>query len=218
MKISIIISAYNTEKFLGRCLRSLISQNFKREDYEIIIIDDGSLDNTETVIKAFSNEVIHLSNSKNIGLPASLNKAIAIAQGEYIVRVDSDDYVNKNFLLFLWEFIFFNQAQYDSVACDYFEVNDKEETIARRSFKDHPIACGFMFAKKHYDAIGGYDPKMKIHEDKEFSYRYQEKFSIAYLPIPLYRYRKHDSNMTNDIEKSNYYEDILKERQEHGTV
>ena len=92
--ISIIVPTYNQEKYLGRCLRSILSMNFRREDYEIIIINDASTDHTKTVLHAFIDEIRIIENEKNIGLPASLNRGLKEARGRFFVRVDSDDYVH----------------------------------------------------------------------------------------------------------------------------
>ena len=113
--VSVIVATYNQEKFIGRCLRSLLLQSMALEKYEIIVINDSSNDRTPFALELFhggcekgfrSIRIIH--NNKNIGLAASLNKAIRVAHSPYIVRVDSDDYVNKYFLKFLTEYLLQN--------------------------------------------------------------------------------------------------------------
>ena len=98
--ISVIIPVFNQEKYIGRCLRSILNQSIKRNLFEVIVINDGSTDSTIKILKNFENEVVIINNEKNIGLPASVNKGIKSAKGSFIVRLDSDDYVNANFLLF----------------------------------------------------------------------------------------------------------------------
>ncbi len=103
-EISVIISTYNHDKWLVRCIRSLINQNnIKEDDFEIVLIDDFSQDKTQETIKKIKNNVnlVSIINKKNLGLPSSLNKAIKKSIGRYIVRVDSDDYVHRDFLYFL---------------------------------------------------------------------------------------------------------------------
>ena len=101
-KISVIIPTFNQEKYIGRCIRSLLEQNIPRENYELILINDASIDKTEYAISLFrkpkSNFIKYLSNKINQGLPASINRGIKIAKAKYIFRDDSDDFVNKNFL------------------------------------------------------------------------------------------------------------------------
>ena len=120
-KISVIVSAYNQERFIGRCLRSLLNQTLIHSEYEIIVINDGSTDRTSYAIDLFVdpfNSVVKLiKNDFNLGLPASLNKALKVSQAKYVVRVDSDDFVNSNFLNFLYCYLEMNQIV-DAVACD----------------------------------------------------------------------------------------------------
>ena len=103
--ITVVVCTFNHSAWIERCIRSLLNQKFiKKDDFEIILIDDKSTDSTKKILKNFSdleNLRIH-SNKKNIGLPKSLNKAIKLSKGRYVTRVDSDDYVNKDFLQILY--------------------------------------------------------------------------------------------------------------------
>ena len=74
--ISVIIPVFNQEKWIGRCLRSLLNQQISRADYEIIVVDDGSKDRTKYALELFTDEIILIENESNLGLPASLNKGI----------------------------------------------------------------------------------------------------------------------------------------------
>ena len=99
--ISVIVAAYNQERYIGRCLRSLLHQTLDHSKYEIIVVDDGSTDKTPYALNLFcdpKNSVVKIiTNEVNLGLPASLNLAIKASKSEYLVRVDSDDFVNENF-------------------------------------------------------------------------------------------------------------------------
>ncbi len=100
-RVSIIVAAYNQEKYIGRCLRSLLHQTFPQDSYEIIVVNDGSTDRTAFALELFHDAIHPITNEHNLGLPASINKAILAARSPFIVRVDADDYVNTNFLNFL---------------------------------------------------------------------------------------------------------------------
>ena len=89
--ISVIIAAFNQEKYISRCLRSLLAQTISRDKFEIVVINDGSTDRSASVLGEFSGEIVLIDNEKNIGLPASLNKAIRRARAPYVVRVDADE-------------------------------------------------------------------------------------------------------------------------------
>ncbi len=92
-KLSVIIPVYNCEKYLHKCLDSLINQTLK--DIEIICVNDGSTDNSAEIIKTYSN--VKLINKENGGQSSARNKGLEIAQGEYIGFVDSDDWIDLNY-------------------------------------------------------------------------------------------------------------------------
>jgi len=200
-KISVIVAAYNQEKFIGRCLRSLLHQTLSHENYEIIVVDDGSSDRTSYALKQFNdheNPVKVIHNKKNRGLPASLNRGIRAARAPVIVRVDADDFVNTNFLNFLYFYLVTN-PETDAVACDYLLLDDKEKVLARVNCGLKPIACGVMFKKSHLLKIGLYDKRFLRHEEKDLRIRFEKKYKINRLAIPLYRYRRHKNNITNNV-------------------
>ena len=126
-EVSVIIPAKNSMNFIGRCLRSLISQNFDRNKYEIILVNDKSTDETKKTITPYLKELVYVENKRNLGLPASLNVGIKKARGQFIVRVDSDDWVHKEYLQILYNFLNLNN-EIDAVSCDYC-LMDKNEKI-----------------------------------------------------------------------------------------
>ena len=141
-------------------------------------------------------------------MPYSLNKGISISSGKYIVRVDADDYVNSNYLNILSIFLDLNDYM-NAIACDYLLVDENEKIIERKSSESEPIGCGIMFRKEVLEEIGYYDVSMKYHEDKDLYERFTEKHKIHRLQLPLYRYRKHDANMTNNVKEMEKYSKIL---------
>jgi len=209
--ISIIIPTFNQEKFIGRCLRSLLDQSLDRKLYEIIVINDGSKDYTNLALNLFKDEIKLVTNKKNMGLPYSLNKGILSSKGRYVVRVDSDDYVNKEFLNILWSFLSSNPDM-DAVACDYYQVDEKERILKRVNVNNHPIGCGIMFRIEQLLDIGLYDKSFLVHEDRDLRFRFLKKHNIYRLPIPLYRYRKHNTNITNDEKKMKKHLKQLKKK------
>jgi glycosyltransferase involved in cell wall biosynthesis len=211
--ISIIVAAYNQEKYIGRCLRSLLNQTFPRDDYEIVVVNDGSTDRTAYALNLFGDDVRIIQTEKNQGLPAALNLGIRAGSSPYIVRVDADDYVNANFLLFLHTFLAQN-AYMDAVACDYFLVNDREEFLARKSCLEEPIACGIMFRTEQLIDVGLYDESFLLNEDRDLRIRFLKKYRISRLELPLYRYRRHENNITNDSAAMEQHLERLKSK--HG--
>lgn len=97
MIFSIIITIYNTEKYLKRCLNSILSQTFK--DYEVICINDGSKDRSNRILNEYKKySHFKIINQNNVGTGPSRNKAIEISSGEFICFVDSDDTISKDYL------------------------------------------------------------------------------------------------------------------------
>ena len=209
--VSVIVAAHNEERFIGRCLRSLVAQQFPRDKYDVIVVDDGSTDKTETILDTFADEVKILRNQENLGLPASLNKAITSTRSKFVVRVDADDYVNAAFLDVLYLFLAEN-PQFDAAACDYLLVDDREEVIGRRDAMKEPIACGIMFRTEQLIDIGLYDETFLRHEDRDLRVRFLDRYSIHHVPLPLYRYRRHEENITNDVEAMAHHERRLRDK------
>jgi glycosyltransferase involved in cell wall biosynthesis len=209
---SVIVPAFNTELFIGRCLRSLLHQSVNNDSFEIIIIDDGSNDRTSYAISQFCDPYESLiqviTNDKNIGLPASLNKGILAAKGDYLVRVDSDDYVSSHFIEFLRFYLDSNNSA-DAVACDYVTVDDNENTINRFDSSIMPIGCGIMFHKHQLIDCGMYDPEFLCHEERELRFRFEKKYKIEHLRLPLYRYREHENGITKNSKLMQKYKNKL---------
>jgi len=211
--ISVIVAAYNQERYISRCLRSLIAQTIDRDKFEIVVINDGSTDRSSAVLGEFIDEIVLIDNEKNIGLPASLNKAIRRARSPFVVRVDADDYVNSQFLHLLHEFLRENKYM-DAVACDYLLVDDQEEVLGRKNCLTDPIACGIMFRTEQLIDIGLYDETFLLHEETDLRLRFTKKYQVHRLELPLYRYRRHENNSTNDIAAMEHHRQRL--IQKHG--
>ena len=207
--VSIIIPVFNQEKWIGRCLRSLLNQTMERSNYEIIVVDDGSTDRTAFALDLFLDEIKLIKNDNNRGLPAALNIGIKESKANHIIRVDGDDYVNEFFLFILNEFLEQNKYM-DAIACDYFLVNDEEEIIERKNCMDNPIGCGIMFKSNQLLEIGLYDENFLLYEERDLRYRFEKKYKIHRLELPLYRYRRHSNNITNNLKNHEIHEKKLK--------
>ena len=147
-------------------------------DYEVIIVNDGSDDKTSYALNQFmkpdENLIRVINNKTNIGLPASVNKGINFSKGKYIVRVDSDDYVNTNFLSALKLYLDIYK-DVSAVACDYLLVDEFEKIIGIMSSKKEPIACGIMFRKSDLVETGLYNNLFRFNEEKELMIRFKKK-------------------------------------------
>ena len=193
MKISVIVTNFNYDKWLRRCLRSLLNQNFT--DYEVIIVDDLSTDNSRNILLEYKNypNLKVIFNKVNMGVGASSTIGAKLARGKHLVRVDADDYVHQDFLKCLWLWANFNNSH--AVACSYQEVNFNEDVLQTKTQQKEPLACGILYRTDILEYLGYWDPKLRINEDRDMIKRFKKEFKLEYLNIPLYRYFKHDNSL-----------------------
>ena len=194
MKISVIVTNFNYDKWLRRCLRSLLNQNFT--DYEIIVVDDLSTDNSRNILLEYENHsnLKIIFNIVNMGVGASSTIGAKLAKGKHLVRVDADDYVHQDFLKCLWLWANFNNSH--AVACSYQEVNFNEDILQTKTQQKEPLACGILYRTDILEYLGYWDPKLRINEDRDMIKRFKKEFKLEYLNIPLYRYFKHDNSLS----------------------
>jgi glycosyltransferase involved in cell wall biosynthesis len=211
MQISIIIPVYNGERFIQRAIRSIVDQNFPRKQFEIIVVDDGSTDNTSDIIQPFKDTIGIMRHEKNMGLAASRNTGIKAARGQYIVNLDADDYLHQDFLYIETMFLSLN-ADFDAVSCDYYIVDEHEKHLERKNATEYPIACGIMFRMEQLIDIGLYSEDFLAREEEDLRQRFLKKYRIHHIPLPLYRYRKHDDNITNNQELMKEYKKKFHEK------
>lgn len=232
--ISVIVPIYNVEKYLNKCVDSIISQTYK--NLEIILVDDGSPDNCpkmcdEYVQKDNRIKVIH---KKNGGLSDARNAGIDAANGEYIAFVDSDDYIEVNMYEKLYNVI----KEYDAniAVCSRYIVSEKGERYsyishdadvlnmdAREalkrifSFKDFDMsACDKLYDIKLFENIRY--PYDKLNEDYYVTPQlFHRSKKIVYIPVPLYNYLQRNGSITKSkevktdvLEASNYLFDFYK--------
>jgi glycosyltransferase involved in cell wall biosynthesis len=209
--ISVLITAFNVEKYIGRAIRSTLGQSVNRDAYEIIVINDASTDRTRFALEVFEDDIRLFNNETRLGLPASLNRGIRKAKGQFVVRIDGDDYVHRDFLKILELHLRLNEDM-DAVACDYLEVNDQEQVLSHRNCLEQPIACGIMFRMEHLVEIGLYDEQFLCREDEDLRLRFNKKYAIERVKLPLYRYRRHKGNMTNNKRRLGFYQSLLEKK------
>jgi glycosyltransferase involved in cell wall biosynthesis len=199
MEISVVITNHNYGRFVARAIRSVLNQSFNQQEYEVLVIDDYSTDNSRDVLAHFDGKVKVLYNDANLGLAASCNKAIKEAAGKYVVRLDADDYVAKDWLLILHAFLSSNKDEMDAVCSDYLEVDVKEQTLKRKSGVTWPIACGLLFKVDDFLQLGGYDEGLP-REDFDFRERLiRARKQVYNIPVALYRYTQHNESLTKNL-------------------
>ena len=213
MKASFIVTSYNYSAYIERCIRSCLDQAFPKDQYEVILVDDASTDNTLSIVEKFKtfSQFRLIENKVNVGVAEASNIGIRASLGRYVVRVDADDYVNKNFLLFLITYLESNHEAF-GVACDYIVIDEHEDKGERRFADRNPISCGIMYRKDLLAKVGLYDPNFRHLEEEELRQRVGDYYGIHYLHIPLYRYQTHRSNKTKEVDEIAKAREELKRR------
>lgn len=131
-KVSLIVPIYNSQNYLEKCIKSLLNQTLK--DIQIILINDGSTDGSEKIIKSFDDERIVYISKNNEGIGKTRNLGIDKATGEFLAFVDSDDYLNEHFCEYMYQKAVNDDC--DLVVCDFFEDRNTLVGIKFKDFKD----------------------------------------------------------------------------------
>jgi glycosyltransferase involved in cell wall biosynthesis len=213
--VSVIITAYNYGRYIERALRSCLDQSIPNKQYEIIIVNDCSTDNTVAILDNYQNDARIYHLEKNVGLSAARNFGVRKAKGQYVVFLDADDYLHRETIQVQQLFLDENHAL-NAVAIDYYLVDDLENHRERIKADEKPIACGIMFRKDLLIEIGLYDENFKAREEEDLRIRFLEKFNIYNIPLPLYRYRRHDNNLTNNEEVMQHAKNQLNQKHENS--
>lgn len=212
MRVSIIVTAYNYGRYVERCLRSLLNQNYPQDNYEVILVDDVSTDDTAEIAKKFEEfpNFRYILNEENVGVAESANIGVRASFGQYFVRVDADDYVNKDFIFFLSRYLIENNDAF-CVSCDYWMTDDFGNKIERKYAETDPVSCGIMYRTDLITKYGLYNKEFRHREEEELRARLAEYYNIHHLRIPLYRYRMHGNNKTKDLEGMEQFRQIKEE-------
>lgn len=213
--VSIIITAFNYGRYIERALRSCLDQSIPNSQYEIIIVNDCSTDNTVAILDNYQNDARIYHLEKNVGLSAARNFGVRKAKGQYVVFLDADDYLHRETIQVQKLFLEENHSL-NAVAIDYFLVDDLENHRERINAQEKPIACGIMFRKDLLIEIGLYDENFKAREEEDLRIRFLERFNIYNIPLPLYRYRRHDNNLTNNEEIMQLAQKQLNQKHENS--
>jgi len=206
IKVSIIITCYNYKDYIGQAIESVMNQRFERRHFELIIVDDGSSDGSESIIDSYSDfaRIYHL---KNQGLEKAANFGISKAKGKYITRLDADDFLRGDYLKVLVPLL----EQDDEMAfaySDYYELRNETETRVKLPLfnvdeikkRGDFLATGTMYRKKIFDVAGGYSEAVCNCglENYELILKMILKFNMTgcHVGVPLFNYRVHGDNMS----------------------
>lgn len=217
MKISVIVPVYNVEKYLAKCLDSILMQSYR--DIEVILVDDGSPDKCPQICDAYadSDSRVKVIHKKNGGLSDARNAGLKVAVGEYVAFVDSDDWVHEAYIKEL--VLAAKSIDADVAVCDYQSVNEFEvievklnrakprEFDSISAVKDifsadtvlWVMTWNKLYRRSLFTEHKIEFPTGKIHEDNFTTYKllyFANK--IAYIGKPLYYYLKREGSIMSD--------------------
>lgn len=207
--VSIIIPVYNVEKYLKKCVDSILSQSFTK--FELILVDDGSTDNSPQICDEYTSKDnrVHVLHKKNGGVSAARNDGLDVAQGEYVSFIDSDDWVEEDYLQTLlnyneFDIVFFSHRLiYEDGYSSKFLFQEKEAdtrniwnviTFLKKNSTEWNF-YGYTWNKIFRRAIiekykVRFVEGLRVSEDEVFTLDYcTHACSIKVLPICLYNYR-----------------------------
>ena len=205
-KVSVVIPTYNYAHFIGEAIESILAQTFPV--WEILVVDDGSTDNTEQVVAAYGDKVRYLKQ-ENSGVCAARNFGVENSSGDFIAFFDADDIcfptkIEKQMAKFA------EDTKIGLVHCGMREFNPqgntiryhfegrKEGWIADEMLLMMPVitasGSSIMVSRKAFNAVGGFDTDLTVGEDWDFCYRVARKFKVGFVPEILVDYRYHGKN------------------------
>jgi len=215
--VSVIIPAYNADQFIAQAIQSVLNQTYR--SYEIIVVDDGSTDQTKNILNGFKGQ-IRCRYQENLGPSAARNAGIKIAQGEYICFLDADDLWTPDKLEIQVEFLkhhpniaFVFSDHRDFILGEVMPrsfLDDKKETFGEALVTDVPIPDAFlklirenfistptvMLRRTCFEEIGLFDENLRSVEDRDLWLRTAARFKLACLPRVFCMRRVHQSNIS----------------------
>ena len=208
-KVTVYMPAHNYGRYLDRAAESVFAQSMK--DWELIIIDDGSTDDTAERVKKYEGlPRVRVVRQSRKGLSVSNNIALRLANGRYIMRLDADDYLDENALLVMSS-VLDRKPGVGLVYPDYWLVDDDGEILeaVRRKkigsearLLDLPAhgACT-LFRKECLVELGGYEESIPCQDGYDLWLRFIERFKPDNVNVPLFYYRQHEGSLTKNARR-----------------
>ena len=206
--ITVYITNHNYGVYIKKAIDSVLEQSHKNID--LIIIDDASTDQSKKIIKKYEkNDSIRIIyNKKKIGLIKSSNIAIRASKGNFILRLDADDYLDKKCLKTLYSKIGKNN-NIAMVYSDYYEIDSKNNILikqkqidinSKNTLKDRPVlAACCLIRKSALFSVNLYDEKFNRQDGYDLWYKLIKEFDFKYISKPLFFYRKQRMKLYKEL-------------------
>ncbi|WP_182920653.1 glycosyltransferase family 2 protein [Pedobacter planticolens] len=205
--ITILLPTYNYANYIEKCIQSILEQTYK--DYELLVLDDGSIDNTTEIVERIKDKRIHyLKNPANLGIVETLNLGIKLAKGKYIARMDADDIMVGNRLQMQVDFL--DQNPQFGIVGSWYKIMDSNGRIISemKNYTDPDyLRLGLMFTNHfaHPTVMMRtklvkkllYDKNFLHCEDHELWTRFSEISKVTNLPFFFLNVRSHSQSTCN---------------------
>ncbi|MAV59331.1 MAG: hypothetical protein CMG07_05210 [Candidatus Marinimicrobia bacterium] len=202
-KYSVYVVSHNYGHFVEKAIKSVLSQTV--DNWELLLINDNSSDNTKEVFNKYSDDKrIRIFDTNGIGLNAVCNHALNNAMGEYLIRLDGDDYFDENILLILGNYME-KDSSLGIVYSDFFLVDEDGKKFSyefTRKIKKNenvlepPNGACCLIDRQKLIRIGGYSEDLKAQDGLDLWLKMKDNYRTKNVNLPLYYYRRHGKNLT----------------------
>ncbi|WP_273212131.1 glycosyltransferase family 2 protein [Runella zeae] len=200
--ISVVIPLYNKEKSIKKTIKSVLEQTYK--NFELVIVNDGSTDNSIDVVNEFVDSRIIVYNKKNGGVSSARNYGINVARGEFIMFLDADDIIYSDCLDILLTYLNNFESCSICVGNYYLKMPNGDMTLSstckEQGIVENPLKCfyegtisfraGVMLFKKNVFNQARFNELICVHEDTELWVKLLKEFVVLYTPIAIHEYIK----------------------------
>lgn len=210
VKITVYIVSHNYGRFLDQAIQSVINQTFK--NWEVIIFDDNSIDDTYEIaskyVRTSSHGIYVIKNSENLGLQKIANMAIALAQGDYLLRIDADDYLHPTALQTLYKAISKDKS-YEMAYSNFYYIDEvgnilgtEKSTSRNESGNVQDIvaphgACS-LISLDFLKSVNGYNEEINAQDGWDIWYKLKSHGKFIKVNEPLFYYRQHSTSLSRD--------------------
>ncbi len=203
-RVSIVMPTYKRAHLLGGAIENVLAQSFR--DFELIVVDDNSPDDTPQVVARFDDPRIrYVRNEPNLRLPRALNRGFALARGQYLTWTSDDNFFADTAIERMVQVL--DRGECDLAYADYYmfaEVDaagrptdakhDRLPAALQLDKGNHIGAC-FLYTRRAYKAVGDYDPELFLVEDYDYFIRIAKQFEACHIAEPLYYFRRDDDTL-----------------------
>ncbi|MBT4260008.1 MAG: glycosyltransferase, partial [Nitrospina sp.] len=210
-RISVLTSVYNGEKYINECIDSILNQTFS--DFEYIILNDGSTDQTKDIIDKYTDPRLRIFHQQNLGIPKSLNKGVSLCHTDLIAHLDGDDYAYSNWLERQFEFMVQNQSMVfcsarfqelfkDNFYPQSFPFVESDHEIRKSMCYMNCVPHSFATIRKNaFLEIGGYDQNLVVAHDYDLWIRLLGQGNGHVLDKTLGVFRIHEASISKKKER-----------------